>query len=133
MYLFRCYRDMQPAAQKAYIYNLIDVTPVTRHVGQSTKRQVTCHYRHCDEEGQHIPVCRKTFMETFGLTEKAIRVLVEYKKEGKDSIRERRGGIPRKAIRRRTGKPYVLTSIPYREMKVITGALIRRKNFSAVT
>ena len=75
----------------------MNIIPVLRHyTNESTsRRQVTVTYTLLDEQCKLQPVCKKTFTDTFSLTNKEIDYMVKLKKEGAIDVKDRRGGARR--------------------------------------
>lgn len=85
-------------AKRNYLIGLIDILPVERRRhgsydnSASSRRQATVSYTVPDGSGSMKKVCKKTFLNIFGISPQKITLLVKLKKEGQVIYKEKRGG-----------------------------------------
>lgn len=100
MKLYQEFRLLDGNAQGNYLFGLIDLVPVGRRryktydEAAQSRRQSTVCYTIPDGKGGFTKVCKKTFMDIFGIkSSKKIEVVVKKKKAGDTIFKDKRGGL----------------------------------------
>lgn len=84
--------------QGSYLLGLVDILPIARRrhgtyeEAENSRRQATISYRLPDGEGDFIKVCKKTFLNIFGVSPQKITNIVRKKKSGDIVFKDNRGG-----------------------------------------
>lgn len=96
--LFDAYHKLGLNEQGSYLLGLIDILPIARRRHgtyedtENSRRQTTLSYRLPDGEGDFVKVCKKTFLNVFGVSPQKITNIVKKKKAGDLVYKDNRGG-----------------------------------------
>ncbi len=96
--LFQRFYKLGETEQRNYLIGLLQVLPVKRHrhgkydEPNNSRRQCSIAFTVPDGQGSLVRVCKKTFMDIFGITTQKIATLVMKKKSGVTTFVDERGG-----------------------------------------
>lgn len=83
--------------QNSYLMGLVSICNIRRRrhgnyeVPENSRRQATVYFTLPDGKGNIVQVCKKTFLEVYGITKRRIETLVKAKKSGDVVYKEKRG------------------------------------------